>query len=478
MNTAVGTVGDRRVWLAIRAVRAAALPLLLWMVWASPPASATLTHRFTFNDGTAADSVGIADGTILGNAFVDGDGLLQLPGGSNDYVGLNGPAINIALYTDVTFEAWFTVDQLLTWERVFDFGDRTVPAGDQGYVYYTPQGGGGGGLGVYATFGNRTEAPHGVLQTDHLYHLAMVIDDNANGGSDALSVYLDGNLQTSVGHSKSLSDVGNTFAYLGESLVTGDPNFNGSMDEFRIYDHAMNLTDVQNSFAAGPTPTATLRLEVETVTGSVTIVGDPFASVTFDYYTIASAGGALDTAGWLSLDDQDLDAIGPDPGESWDESLASDSSQLYELFLLGASTADVGERMDLGHAFNTSISGQGVNGDLTFSFSRQGSQSLSVGEVVYVTPGPLDGDYNGDLMVNAADYPVWRNTLGSQIDLTADGDGDGKIDIDDYIIWKWTYGNTLGTGTADASTVSAPEPAAATLVLLALAGAAAIFRRR
>jgi len=120
------------------------------------PARAELTHRYTFNDGSASDSVGDADGVLFGDAFVDDDGVLNLPGGADDFVSLDGPAIDVPSYTDVTFEAWFTSEQLLDWQRVFDFGDRTVPSAQQGYLYYTPQRGGGGGLGVYATFGNRS----------------------------------------------------------------------------------------------------------------------------------------------------------------------------------------------------------------------------------------------------------------------------------------------------------------------------------
>ena len=40
------------------------------------------------------------------------------------------------------------------------------------------------------------------------------------------------------------------------------------------------------------------------------------------------------------------------------------------------------------------------------------------------------------LMVTAADYPVWRDTLGSTADLRADGDSSGTVDQADYDLWK------------------------------------------
>lgn len=55
------------------------------------------------------------------------------------------------------------------------------------------------------------------------------------------------------------------------------------------------------------------------------------------------------------------------------------------------------------------------------------------------------GDYNGDGNVDAADYTVWRDTLGSSSDLRADGDGDGQVDADDYTVWKDDFGNS-GSG--------------------------------
>lgn len=56
----------------------------------------------------------------------------------------------------------------------------------------------------------------------------------------------------------------------------------------------------------------------------------------------------------------------------------------------------------------------------------------------------LAGDYNLDGSVDAADYTVWRNTLGSQASLftAADGDGSGLVDAADYNVWKSHYGMT------------------------------------
>lgn len=67
----------------------------------------------------------------------------------------------------------------------------------------------------------------------------------------------------------------------------------------------------------------------------------------------------------------------------------------------------------------------------------------------------LAGDYNLDGTVDAADYTVWRDTLGSTTDLRANGDNTGAsmnvIDTADYAIWGANFGNT--------STAAAVAPA-------------------
>src|SRR5690606_10125365 len=54
------------------------------------------------------------------------------------------------------------------------------------------------------------------------------------------------------------------------------------------------------------------------------------------------------------------------------------------------------------------------------------------------------GDFNGDMMVDAADYTIWRNSVG-QIGkgLAADADGNGVVDGDDYVVWKDHFGFRL-----------------------------------
>ena len=88
--------------------------------------------------------------------------------------------------------------------------------------------------------------------------------------------------------------------------------------------------------------------------------------------------------------------------------------------------------------------------------------------VARVEPGVLPGDYNHNGYVDAADYTVWRDTLGSTTDLRANGDDTGEsqglIDQADYDFWKMSFAQSTGGGT-EISPTSVPEPTCILLLL-------------
>jgi hypothetical protein len=60
----------------------------------------------------------------------------------------------------------------------------------------------------------------------------------------------------------------------------------------------------------------------------------------------------------------------------------------------------------------------------------------------------LLGDYNRDGSVGAADYVVWRKTMGQSVTTYAgaDGDGSGEVDAGDLDVWTQRYGQTVPGG--------------------------------
>jgi hypothetical protein len=85
------------------------------------------------------------------------------------------------------------------------------------------------------------------------------------------------------------------------------------------------------------------------------------------------------------------------------------------------------------------------------------------------TSTQLAGDYNGDGRVNAADYSVWRNSLGqSGSGLAADGNGDTHVDNADYDLWKLHFGEVFGGGSGETSLGATPEPGSQLLLVVGL----------
>lgn len=86
----------------------------------------------------------------------------------------------------------------------------------------------------------------------------------------------------------------------------------------------------------------------------------------------------------------------------------------------------------------------------------------------------LLGDYNQDGAVNAADYTVWRDSLGSGNVLAADGDGNLIIGQGDYGVFASRYGDEL---TSPLQSVSTPEPASLSFLVVGALMASAMRRK-
>lgn len=83
----------------------------------------------------------------------------------------------------------------------------------------------------------------------------------------------------------------------------------------------------------------------------------------------------------------------------------------------------------------------------------------------------LPGDYRQDLAINQRDYDAWKLGFGGG-DLSADGNGDRVIDAADYTVWR----DSLAGAPAEAATGGVPEPAGLFVLAVAVLAAGA-FRR-
>ncbi len=118
---------------------------------------------------------------------------------------------------------------------------------------------------------------------------------------------------------------------------------------------------------------------------------------------------------------------------------------------------------------------------------EQFTDVLAIGEQLWfefsigaaVNPG-LQGDFNGDGFVDAADYTLWRDNLGATDESAfaeGTGNGIGGIDADDYLLWRANFGNT-NAGSVGDSPSAVPEPATVCLALLGVVSAAVFARRK
>src|SRR5690606_30966986 len=99
---------------------------------------------------------------------------------------------------------------------------------------------------------------------------------------------------------------------------------------------------------------------------------------------------------------------------------------------------DVDVASQIGRTFRL-FDWSGVTPDGTFATVQSDrpwdlSQLYTTGEATLLA---LAGDFNGNGVVDVADYVVWRNNLGADESiLNGGGDNSGSVDVGDYVLWK------------------------------------------
>lgn len=99
-----------------------------------------------------------------------------------------------------------------------------------------------------------------------------------------------------------------------------------------------------------------------------------------------------------------------------------------------------------------------------------GAARFDYDEVTGLPPVSVQGDYNSNGVVDAADYVLWRNGGPLQNEV----DAPGTINSADYTAWRARFGNTAA-GLASGAAV--PEPCAQLLLLMFGLGASLARRR-
>jgi alpha-L-arabinofuranosidase len=213
--------------------------------------SITLVHRYSFNDAagsaTAVDSVGGAPWNgVLPNGGVFGNGQLTLSSNSQQYVQL--PTGILSNYTVVTIEAWVTfANQLPVNCFFFGFGNTNGSLGTN-YIFCAPRAG-----RIAITGGTYSSEQNAYGNFDFSFHTNFHMTAVFNPPAGYLALYTNGVLAgINNAVTTPFSSVNDVYSYIGRSLYSADPYPDFSLDEFRIYNGALQTSEITATQVLGP----------------------------------------------------------------------------------------------------------------------------------------------------------------------------------------------------------------------------------
>ena len=144
----------------------------------------------------------------------------------------------IADMDEMSIEMWVDWQMnISSWERLFDFG-----TGTEQYMFLTPSNGTTMRFAIKNGGSEQTVDCNAKLAPRKWKHVVVTI------GKDKTAIYVDGELAgSSTGITIKPSDIRPVFNYIGKSQFAGDPNFNGWIDNVRIYNYALSEQDVKDA---------------------------------------------------------------------------------------------------------------------------------------------------------------------------------------------------------------------------------------
>jgi hypothetical protein len=204
----------------------------------------SLAHRYSFTSN-AWDSIGMAHGTLIGNAIVTNNAL-KLTGTSGGYVNLPGGLVSGS--AALTVEFWATFGVNANWARVFDFGNINGSSG-QNFVFYSPHTSASGQrFGISTAAATVNFDPAGTLD-NRTVHVVCIMDPT----NSYCAIYTNAVLQSAVTNAlPALTGVSTAWSFIGRSLFSADGWLNATIDEFRIYDGRLTPQEIATDYKFGP----------------------------------------------------------------------------------------------------------------------------------------------------------------------------------------------------------------------------------
>lgn len=264
-----------------------ALALVLGLSAQTDPGTANLTHSWTFEDGTPADPIGGAVGSLAGTASIENGALVIDADG--EWLELPALLIGISAYTSLSVTTWFATWPEETvntgYHMIWYFGGSEIPAG--GDIEF-----GSNGIFLSPARGDnvcRTAISTGDVATpwlsedgvnrvpevaygDSLYHMVTTI------GTDYMSFYVNGALVDTVNlkDGRGLSQLSDDFAWIGRGGYAGDPNYWCKVHQVEVYNDILTADEVLFLYNLPPTAveevnSQELKLKVYSSQGEIII---------------------------------------------------------------------------------------------------------------------------------------------------------------------------------------------------------------
>ncbi|MBN1973876.1 MAG: LamG domain-containing protein, partial [Sedimentisphaerales bacterium] len=214
----------------------------------SDPGIGNLTHSYTFENGTADDMIGDANGVLIGDAnIVDGSLILD---GLDDWMEMPGDVIDINSYNEITIEAWYTPTEGANtgFTMLASFGLSNPNATWMGVDYLMITSARGDDVSRAAiSCGNYSDPwateslVNGPEYDDGLLHHMV-----ATVTATEIALYIDGELmgKSALSENNHIENISTAQAYLGKAPYGQDPEWAGTIDEFNIYNRALSEAEV------------------------------------------------------------------------------------------------------------------------------------------------------------------------------------------------------------------------------------------
>lgn len=215
-----------------------------------------LIHRYSFDGGAVKDSVGHVDGALRGEGASVADGRLVLrndpaaTGEKISHVEFAGSILPTG-GKSVSLVVWFTAKDVGDFARVLNIGASEGTEGVQ-FIYFSPHIGDGTSRAAItgSDVGSKTFLDFDPTDDGKPHMVAIAID----GAEKKLRVFVDGKEPKPAENlgDNTLDRVKPVQNWLGKSSFAADPGFSGTIDELRVYDHALTLDEAAALAKAGP----------------------------------------------------------------------------------------------------------------------------------------------------------------------------------------------------------------------------------